>query len=241
MNNKIILVTGANKGIGYQIAKKFSELGHTVFIGARNPDLGKKAECQLRETGLDCRFLELDVTDEMSVQKAAAYVENKFGKLDVLVNNAGIFLDTPRKTHEITVNEFRLTLETNVLGVFSVTMAFLPLLKKSERANIINMSSDLGSLQQASDPNSKYDSVSGPSYRVSKAALNMLTLSLARELRNTNITVNAVSPGWCKTDLGSDAAPRTAETGADTPVWLAIQDENDLHGHFLFDKATIAW
>jgi NAD(P)-dependent dehydrogenase (short-subunit alcohol dehydrogenase family) len=240
MEKKIILITGSNKGIGYQVARQLAELGHTIIACARNADLGMKAIQPLLQDGHDCHFLNLDVTNEPSIQSAAAHIDKHFGRLDVLINNAGIFLDSPKKTHEVSTDEFRQTLEVNLIGVFSVTNAFLPLLKKSKHASIINMSSDLGSLAQASNPHSKYDAVSGPAYRVSKAALNMLTLSFARELRDTPIAVNAVSPGWCKTDLGTDMAPRSAEQGADTVVWLATQEEAH-HGQFFFERETINW
>lgn len=241
MSKKIALITGANKGIGYQIAHKLGKSGHIILAAARNEVLGKKAVEQLNEEGIESYFIQLDVTDEQSIAAAAEQVEKTFGKIDVLVNNAGIFVDLAKSPSELCIKDFRKTMEVNVFGVFLVTQAFLKLLKKSTAGRIINMSSDLGALNQASDPNSLYDAVSGPGYRVSKAALNMLTLAFAKELRSSHITVNAVSPGWCKTDLGSDAAPNTAEQGADTPAWLATQDVEKHHGKFFYKRDCIAW
>jgi NAD(P)-dependent dehydrogenase (short-subunit alcohol dehydrogenase family) len=244
MSKKIVLITGSNKGIGYQIAFQLGKLGHVVIVSARNPDLGINAVKTLKEKGVECSYVKLDVTDEQSIKAAASDIEKQYGRLDVLINNAGIFLDNlanPKKITEITLHDFRQTMDVNLFGVFSVTRAFLPLLKKSKSGKVINMSSDLGSLEQASDPGSKFDAILGASYRVSKAALNMLSLSFARELRGSNVTVNAVSPGWCQTELGTYAAHKTAAEGADTPVWLASQDEELFHGNFLCNRQKIAW
>jgi NAD(P)-dependent dehydrogenase (short-subunit alcohol dehydrogenase family) len=245
MTKKICLITGANRGIGLEIAAQIGQRGHRVLLGARDIDAGDDAAKTLRDRGIDARVVPLDVTDPDSVRAAAAAVEAGEGRLDVLVNNAGIFLDSIKRTEEVELDLFRRTIEVNLLGAFTVGTTFLPLLRKSEDGRLINMSSDLGSLAQASDPESRYNAVDGPAYRVSKAALNMLALAWAKELRGTNVAVSVCSPGWCRTGLDphidSSAAPNSAADGADTAVWLALDMDRSQHGRFYAKRREIAW
>ncbi len=239
MTNKTILITGANKGIGFEIAKQLGEKGHFIIVAARNLDLGLAATEKLTGLGIKCDYVQLDVTHESTVIEAAGIIAAKYNHIDVLVNCAGILLDMTRKLNEISLDEFKQTIDVNLFGVFNVSNAFLPLLKLSAAGQIINLSSDLGSLAQAANPESKFDFISSPAYRAAKAAVNMLTLSYARELRDSHIEVNAVSPGWCKTDLGGPNAPNSAASGADTVVWLA--EQSGYHGSFLSKRQAIEW
>lgn len=241
MSNKVILITGANKGIGYEIAKQLGEQGHFILLAARSPELGLNAIEKLQTLNIKCEYIQLDVTDKSSVDNAASLMTQHYQCIDVLINCAGILLDMTRKISEVSLEEFKQTIDVNLLGVFNVTNAFMPLLEQSKAGQIINLSSDLGSLAQASNPESKFDFISSPTYRAAKAAVNMLTLSYARELRGSTIRVNAVSPGWCKTDLGGPNAPNSAAKGADTVVWLAEQEKCPHHGVFFSKRDVIDW
>ena len=241
MNNKTILITGANKGIGYEIARQLGEQGHFILLAARSAELGLTAAEELKNSGINCDYIQLDVTVKSSVDKAASLISQRYQCLDVLVNCAGVLLDMTRKISEVSLEEFKQTIDVNLFGVFNVSNAFMPLLEQSKAGQIINLSSDLGSLSQAANPESKFDFISSPTYRAAKAAVNMLSLSYARELRDSNIRVNVVSPGWCKTDLGGPDAPNSAATGADTVVWLAGQAECPHHGTFFSKREAIDW
>jgi len=245
MTQKICLITGANRGIGFEIASQIGARGHVVLVGARDEASGNEAVARLRADGVDSRFVKLDVVNPVSVRAAADEVAAAYDRLDVLVNNAGIFLDSIMLPSQISLDDFRKTLDVNVFGAFTATQAFVGLLRKSPDARVINMSSDLGALAQASDPESRYDAVLGPSYRVSKAALNMVTLVWAKELRDSAVSVSSCSPGWCQTDLDphidSSKAPNTAADGADTAVWLALDKDRSQHGKFYAKRTEIAW
>ncbi len=182
--NRVALITGANKGIGKEIARQLGAQGYTVLIGARDQERGNAAASELREQRCDAHFVQIDVTDERTIELAAQKVESDFGRLDVLVNNAGIALDRGAAS-QITLDVLRQTYETNVFGVFSVTKRFLPLLKKSDAGRIVNMSSGLGSLAQNSNPEWKYGAIKPIAYNSSKAALNMMTVIFAAEFKDT--------------------------------------------------------
>jgi NAD(P)-dependent dehydrogenase (short-subunit alcohol dehydrogenase family) len=239
---KTALITGANKGIGRETARRLAALGITVLIGARNAERGEAAAEELRADGADVRFVPLDVTDETSVQAATKHIDATFGRLDILVNNAGIAAG-PQAPSEASAATVRQVYETNVFGVIAVTHAMLPLLRRSAAARIVNMSSELGSLAHMADPGSPwsaYTSVLLP-YCSSKSALNAITVLYANELRAEGILVNAVSPGYCATDLNRHTGIRTAEEGAAVAVGLATAGEDGPTGAFLTEDGPIPW
>jgi len=230
--DRIALVTGANKGIGYEIARQLGGKGYHVLLGARRADAGRQAAAALQKGGASAEFVEIDVSDRASIEEAARTVAAKFDHLDALVNNAGIMEDMKNIT-EVTGDVFLRTLTTNTLGPLRVTQAFLSLLLKSSRASVVNMSSGLG---QLSDMGDTY-----PAYSISKTALNAVTRQFAAALLDKGISVNSVCPGWVKTDMGGANAPRTVQQGADTVTWLATEAPRDLTGQFLRDRKPIPW
>jgi NAD(P)-dependent dehydrogenase (short-subunit alcohol dehydrogenase family) len=238
---KIALITGANKGIGKEIARQLGAQGMTVLLGARDSGRGEEAAAELRAGGADARAVRLDVTDAASIEAAARQIESQYGRLDVLVNNAGIALDGGGPASTIDVDTLRRTYETNVFGVFAVTQAFLPLLRESEAGRIVNHSSGLGSLTQNSDPNGKYAGVKPLAYNSSKAALNMMTVIFAAELKDTPIKVNAADPGYTATDLNQHSGPRTVEQGATAAVRLAMLPADGPTGGYFDEDGTVPW
>ncbi|WP_205326183.1 SDR family oxidoreductase [Glycomyces sp. YM15] len=230
--NRVALITGANKGIGFHIARALGSEGHTVLIGARSPERGEQAAASLREEGLDARFLHLDVTDEALVAAAATRVGDEFGKLDVLVNNAGIALaDGDWNTSELTVATARKVFETNVIGVVSVTNAFLPLIRKADAGRIVNVSSEVGSLGFMTGDH-EFAAMQGGAYGASKSALNMLTVSWSKELAPTGVKINAMTPGYTATDLNGNRGWRKPEDAARAAVKLALLPEDGPNGGF---------
>ena len=229
---KTALVTGANKGIGYEVARHLAGKGFQVFIGARNRDAGRKAADDIAKKGGQATFLEIDVADKASVTAAAREFTKAANHLDVLVNNAGIIVDGDNSILEITDEQLRKTLETNTLGALRVTRAFVPLLRKSKAPRVINVSSGGGQLTEGADGWS-------PGYCISKTALNAVTSQLATAL--PKFAVNSVCPGWVRTDMGGKSATRSVEEGADTIVWLAADASQKLTGKFLRDRKEIPW
>ena len=216
----IALITGANKGIGLATARQLAQRGMTVILGAR--DLGRGEAAAATLDGHDVSVVQLDVTSAASVEAAARMVEQDHGRIDVLVNNAGIAVfDGPGTPTETTMEALRATFETNVFGVVSVTNAFAPLLRKSEAGRIVNVSSELGSIGSMTDPASPMWPMASVPYPASKAALNMVTAMYAKELAADGIKVNAANPGYCATDLNGNSGFRTADQGADVVVHLA--------------------
>jgi len=238
----IALVTGANKGIGLEVARELGERGAIVLLGCRDERLGSSAAATLRAEGLDVRPVVLDVTDEATIQAAASRIQSEFGRLDILVNNAGVALDFMAKPSEVPLDTVRRVYEVNVFGVIAVTQAMLPLLKKSERGRIVNVSSTLGSIGIAAkrDPSSAFLPTI-LAYNTSKSALNSATVQFANELRGTPIKVNAACPGYCATDLNRHSGPRTARQGAQTPVRLATLPDDGPTGGFFNDEGPVAW
>ena len=198
---KIALITGANKGIGLEIARQLGQLGITVLIGARSPKRGEDAAAALRAAGMDAHALTLDVTHGPSAERAHDFIERQYGKLDILVNNAGVMHDATLKPGEVPVETIREVFETNFFGVVGVTQALLPLLRKSDAGRIVNVSSSLGSHTLQADPVKPMGDYTVLGYDASKSALNMFTIELADELRGTAIKVNSACPGWA-TRLG---------------------------------------
>jgi NAD(P)-dependent dehydrogenase (short-subunit alcohol dehydrogenase family) len=224
MTTTIALITGANKGIGFETARQLGARGVTVLAGARDPERGRDAERALRADGADARFVQLDITDDKSVMSAAELIETEYGRLDILINNAGISHVTPRRSppSETDVDEMRALYEVNVFGAVRVTNALLPLLRRAPAARIVNVSSEVGSLASTTDPASPLAQMPASiQYPSSKTALNMVTAMYAKELRDTPIKVNAANPGYCATDLNGHSGFRTAAQGAEATVHLA--------------------
>ncbi len=241
-DKKVALVTGANKGIGLEIGRQLAGRGFTVALAGRDRARVEAAAAQLQGDGLDVQGVVLDVTDPATIEAAARWLDERFGRLDVLVNNAGITTEfaAGTKPSELTMAKLRETYETNVFGVFAVTQHLLPLLRRSASARIINQSSTLGSLGKQGDPEWPFYGVNLLAYNSSKSALNGLTLALSKELAGERIAVNSICPGWVKTDMGSDAAPRSVEQGAAIAVKLATMDDPPT-GKYLDDDGEIPW
>jgi NAD(P)-dependent dehydrogenase (short-subunit alcohol dehydrogenase family) len=231
---KIVLITGANKGIGLAAARALAESGHTVLLGARDPGRGATAAEQLAVDGLDPRFVSLDVTDPDTIVAAAALIEHDYGRLDILINNAGISRDRPHPPTELPVARLRETYETNVFGVVAVTNAMLPLLRKSSAGCIANVSSSLGSIASLSDSQSQiWQYANLLAYNSSKAALNAITLIYAHTLQTEGIVVNAVDPGYVATDLNNHSGHITAEQAGASIARQVTQPDASLTGSFL--------
>jgi NAD(P)-dependent dehydrogenase (short-subunit alcohol dehydrogenase family) len=212
----ITLITGANKGIGYETARK---LGGTILVGARDKDRGEAAASALRAEGHDARAVRLDVTDAAVVAEAVEWADREFGRLDTLINNAGMAGDD-KAPSELSADVLRRTYETNVFGVATVTNAFIPLLRRSDDPRVVNVTSELGSLGYMSDPETDFYAYNTLAYNSSKSALNAITLVYAKEL--TGFRVNAVSPGYCSTDLNGHSGYRTPEQGAESVARVAL-------------------
>ncbi len=240
VEGKIALITGANKGIGLEIARQLGTQGITVLLGVRDENRGREAAQKLQAEQIDARALQLDVTKQDSIDTAASYIESEFGKLDILVNNAGIAIDnTPPSQLDIEV--LRRTYDTNVFGVFAVTKAMLPLLRKSDAGRIVNMSSGLGSLTQNTDPNYEYAQIKLLAYNSSKTALNAMTIQFAHELKDTVIKVNAADPGYVATDINNYSGPRTVQQGATAAVRLATLPADGPTGGYFDENGIVPW
>jgi NAD(P)-dependent dehydrogenase (short-subunit alcohol dehydrogenase family) len=249
-NKPLALVTGANQGIGLQIAKDLAAKNFTVLVGSRNPERGEAAA---EDIGPDAHALQLDVTDPASIAAAAERVRNEFGRLDVLINNAAISNTRMRpdmsveiyskstRPSVVSLDEVRAVWETNVFGVLAVTQAMLPLLREAPAARIVNVSSGVGSLTRNSDPAYPYRSIFGPVYPASKTALNAMTLAMAIELESTNIKVNAACPGFTKTNLNNYAGTQSVEEGAREPVRLALLGPDGRTGTFSNAARPLPW
>ncbi len=229
---KTALITGANKGIGHEVARQLAGKEFHVFIGARNRDAGRKAVDQITKKGGKATFLEIDVADNASVTAAVREFAKAADQLDVLVNNAGIMVDGDDAILEVSDELVRKTLETNTLGALRVTRAFASLLAKSRAPRVINVSSGGGQLTGGADG-------WAPAYCISKTALNGVTSQLATAL--PKFAINSVCPGWVRTDMGGRNATRSVEEGADTIVWLAVDAPQNLTGKFLRDRKEIPW
>ena len=238
---KIALVTGANKGIGREVARQLAARGFRVLLGARRPEAGKQAAAELAggfdklTTGAGAvEFLELDVADAGSVARAAAELAKRVDHLDVLVNNAGILEDGDASIQDQDPEVVRRTFETNTLGPLRVTQAMLPLLRRAPGgARVVNVSSGAGALHDMTGW--------APAYSISKTALNAVTRQLADALRAQPIAVNSACPGWVRTDMGGAGATRSVAEGADTIVWLAAEAPLSLTGQFVRDRQVIDW
>ncbi len=243
-NKKTALITGANRGIGFETARQLAQQGIRVLVGARSEETGKEAEAKLKAEGFDAEFILLDVDDAQTHEAAAKYVAENYGKLDVLINNAGISLETNNgavpQASETSPDIFRKTFDTNFFNTIAVTQAFVPLIKKSDAGRIVFLSSGLGSLSLHSDPNSPIYNYKIPAYDISKTALNGYAVHLAHELKDTNIKVNAAHPGSVVTDMNPNGEIQVAE-GAKTSVDLATLPADGYTGKFIHLGEELPW
>ena len=229
MSAPIVLITGATRGIGFAAAKQLAARGATVLIASR--DL-QRAEKAAREIGGSTGAIQLDITDESSLRAATELIRQRHGHLDVLANNSGVLLDDAEPLLRLKPETLRATLETNLIGTFRVTLAMMPLLEKSAAPRIVNVSSGAGQLD--GEPQAW-----APAYSISKTALNMLTQHLTAAF--PNVMINSMCPGWCRTEMGGPRAPLSAEEGADTLVWLALDAPHSLRGAFVKQRKVIPW
>lgn len=226
---KIALVTGANRGIGLQICKDLSALGMMVIAGCRVAAQGRTALAGVPNVTVHA----LDVTSEAKVRAIRKLVDTEFGRLDVLVNNAGIFIDRGKSVLDEPLDELRATLETNLFGALRMCRAFVPMMRAQGYGRVVNISSELGQLAEMGG--------GAAGYRLSKVSLNALTVILAAETREPNVKINTCHPGWVKTDMGGPNAPFSIQEGADTPVWLATLPDDGPTGGFFADRKPVAW
>jgi NAD(P)-dependent dehydrogenase (short-subunit alcohol dehydrogenase family) len=240
---RIALITGANKGIGLETARQLGKLGVTILVGARDLAKGEAAAEVLRGIGVEASAIQLDVVSEADREAAAKRIEKEFGRLDILINNAGVFLDS-RKANETSTTSSKVlhdTFETNFFAAVALTQTLLPLMRKSAAGRIVNLSSILGSLTlHATEGSYVYDAKSF-AYDTSKAALNSFTIHLAHELRGTKIKVNSAHPGWVKTEMGGDGAVMELADGAKTSVQLATLPEDGPSGGYFHLGETLPW
>ena len=236
-DKRVALISGANRGIGLEAARQLARKGVLVVIGSRDLDKGQAAAQSIVDEGYPAEVVRLDVTDGESIASAVEEIARRHGRIDILVNNAAILIDGPggfkSSLFELRADTARQTWETNVLGPLRLTQAVVPIMQRIGYGRIVNLSSGAG---QLSDMRSGF-----PAYRLSKTALNALTRITASELASTNIKVNAVCPGWVRTEMGGAEAERPVEVGAETPVWLATLPENGPTGGFFRDLRAIPW
>jgi len=228
----IVVVTGANRGIGFEISRQLASRGAQVVLTARKPGAGKTAVKKLAAQNLTVMFQPLNVTSRKSIAALRDFLKRTFGRINVLINNAGIIANGDASGLEVDVETVRVTLETNALGPLHLSQALVPLLQRSKDARIVNISSGMGAFSEMGGDYA--------AYRISKTALNAVTAILAAELRD-RIAVNAACPGWVRTDMGGRSAERDVTEGADTPVWLALDAPQRLTGKFVRDRKVIPW
>jgi NAD(P)-dependent dehydrogenase (short-subunit alcohol dehydrogenase family) len=244
-NKKIALITGANRGIGFETARQLGQQGIKVLIGARSETNGKEAEAKLKDENFDAEFVLLDVDDAKTHESAAKHIEDNYGKLDILINNAGIMVDdyennAPVQASKTSDDVFRKTFDTNFFNTISLTQKFVPLIKKSDAGRIVFLSSGLGSLNLHSDPNSPIYNYKVPAYDISKTALNGYAVHLAYELKDTPIKVNAAHPGSVVTDMNQNG-DIPVEEGARTSVDLATLPADGYTGKFVHLGNELPW
>ena len=231
---RVAVVTGGNKGIGFEICRQLARKKLRVVLAARDPDKGREAAERLQAEGLDVVFHALDVTDPGQVQALTRASANKHGRCDVLVNNAGILIDKrSASVLDVKIETFRTTLETNFYGPLMMTQALVPLMRENGYGRVVNLSSGLGQLEDMGDGT--------PAYRASKTALNALTRMFAAATKGEGILVNAMCPGWVRTDMGGANATRGVEKGAETAIWLATLPRDGPSGGFFRDRKPIKW
>jgi NAD(P)-dependent dehydrogenase (short-subunit alcohol dehydrogenase family) len=234
-DERVALITGANRGIGLEIARELASRGNSIVLGSRDLSRGKIAGKSIASKSGTVMASELDVTDQDSIDRTFQTIKSNFSRLDILVNNAGILIDEtdlPSKTNPDTM---RTTFETNVFGPLRLCQAAIPLMKQNNYGRIVNVSSSAGALGGMAE------ALYSPAYSLSKASLNALTIILSTEMRGTNILVNSMCPGWVRTDMGGPNAPRSVQQGADTAVWLATLPDDGPTGGYFRDRKRIEW
>ncbi len=245
MKTKVAFITGANKGLGLEMARQLGQKGVRVYLGARDLKKVQAAVSELKKEKLDVLPVLCDVTNTSQIKDAVALIEKNEGKLDILINNAGIMIDSgawmENNAPTVSLEIVRKTYETNVYGVINVTQQFLPLLKKAPAARIVNMGSVLGSLTLHAQPGSPIYDAKSLAYNSSKSALNAVTVHFAHAVKDTKIKVNTAHPGWVKTDLGTEHAPMNVQDGAKTGVELALLDDKGPTAGFFHMGDKLPW
>jgi len=229
-NARVALVSGGNRGIGLEVCRQLAGRGLTVVLGSRDEGSGRAAAGDLSGHVV---AHQLDVADEESIDRIASFVEGEIGRLDVLVNNAGVSNDDGQRGVDADLGRVREALEANLFGAWRLCEVAIPLMRRNGYGRIVNLSTGLAALEDMGG--------GSPGYRISKTSLNALTRILAAELRGSGILVNAVDPGWVQTDMGGSSAPRPVEEGADTPVWAATLPNNGPTGGFFRNRRPIPW
>jgi NAD(P)-dependent dehydrogenase (short-subunit alcohol dehydrogenase family) len=230
---KVAIVTGANRGIGFETCRQLSQRGVLTVLTSRDESKGREAVEKLQQEGGEIIYHQLDVIDADSISRLRVFIEQNFHQLDILVNNAGVFLDRGESVFVVDIDVIQDTLETNFYGALNLCRAFVPLMKQQNYGRIVNVSSGLGALTSMGGR--------AAGYKISKAALNALTRIMADEVRGDNIKLNAVSPGWVRSDMGGSGAVRSVAQGADTVVWLATLPDDGPTGGFFQDRQPIPW
>ena len=241
IEKRVALVTGANRGIGFEIARQLAQKKIKVLVGARDLEKGIEAAETLTKMGIDVQPVQLEVNQARSIEATVGKISDEIGRLDILINNAGIQIDTQSDILELDPVIFKNTLETNALGPLLLAQSCVPIMEKNGYGRIVNIASTLGSLAEIASPESAYEEVLVPAYRLSKTLLNGITVLLAKQLRNKNILVNSTCPGWVRTDMGGSEAPLTPDQGAETPVWLATLSDGGPTGGFFRERQPIPW
>lgn len=234
-NSRIALVTGAHRGIGFETCRGLGKLGYTVIMTGIIPAKGKAAAKSLQKEGLNVAFHPLDITCDEEVAATKKFVQQMFGQLDVLVNNAGILVDEGKTIFKVRPETFQHVFDLNTLGMLRMCQAFVPLMIKQNYGRVVNMASGRGQLGGEDIGNN------APSYNMSKTAVNALTVMMADACAEANVLVNSLCPGWCRTDMGGPDAPRSAKKGAETAIWLATLPNKGPSGRFFRDKKAIPW
>lgn len=243
-NGKVALITGANKGLGLEMSRQLAQHGLTVLIAARNLQAAEEAVTTLRNEGFQAEAIALDINSSTQIQAAVQAIGDKFGKLDVLINNAGVMLDgewSISNASSVSIDIIRKTFDTNFFALVELTQALLPLILKSQSGRIVNMASIEGSLTLHAEPNSPIYDAKPFAYNASKAAVNSFTIHLAHELRNTPVKVNSAHPGWVKTELGGEGAMMDITEGAKTGVQLATLPDDGSSGGFFHLGQPVPW
>jgi NAD(P)-dependent dehydrogenase (short-subunit alcohol dehydrogenase family) len=232
-DSRIAVVSGANRGIGFEICRQLARLGIHVILTSRDEALGEKARNRLGAAALELDYHQLNVTLPESIGRLSDYVRDEYGRLHILVNNAAVYIDDRSSLLRMKMGIYDITLDTNLRGPLLLCQSLMPLMKKHNYGRVVNISSGAGQMAEMGS--------GWPAYRISKAGLNALTLILADELRGSNVLVNAVCPGWVRTDMGGPHADRSIEEGADTAVWLATLPDGGPTGGFFRDRKPIPW
>lgn len=238
---KTVLITGANKGIGYETARQLGALGYIILIGSRNEEKGQEAVAALKKEDINAHFIQLDLAEQATIEAAAKQIEQQFSSLDILVNNAGISLGAGVAPSQFKLSDLRETYETNFFGTIAVIQAMLPLLQQSPAGRIVNLSSGLGSLTYNSDPEHEFSRFNLLAYNSSKTALNAATIIFAKEFKDSPIKINAADPGYTATDLNGFRGLRSVQQGAGIVVRLATLEEDGPTGGFFDENGEVPW